>query len=165
MLKLLRKFKELFDEKLSTWKTDPLDFELKENVKPIFSGKYPLPNVHEEMFKKDIEHLVLLGVLELSNDSEWGDQSFVQPEPKSNLVHFLSDFLYLNKQLKHKPYPIPKTNEMLLKLEVFQYATSLDLNMVYYHIQLIENTINLCRIIIPWVNIVINVYQWELQIT
>ena len=27
-----------------------------------------------------------------------------------------------------------KINEMLLKLEVFQYATSLDLNMGYYHI-------------------------------
>ena len=29
---------------------------------------------------------------------------------------------------------MPKTNEMLLKLEGFQYTTSLDLIMVYYHI-------------------------------
>ena len=39
---------------------------------------------------------------------------------------------------------------MLLKLEVFQYVTSLDLNMGYYHIQLSENASNLCTIILPW---------------
>ena len=39
---------------------------------------------------------------------------------------------------------------MLLKLEDFQYAMSLDLNMGYYHIQLIKNASNLCIIILPW---------------
>ena len=38
-----------------------------------------------------------------------------------------------------------------LKLDSFQYATSLDLKMRYYHIQLSENTSNLCTIIISWV--------------
>ena len=45
---------------------------------------------------------------------------------------------------------MPKINYMLLKLEGFQYATSLDLNMRYYHIQLSKNKSNLCTIIIPW---------------
>ena len=36
---------------------------------------------------------------------------------------------------------MPKINEILLKLEVFQYATSLDLNMGYYHIQLRETQV------------------------
>ena len=39
---------------------------------------------------------------------------------------------------------------MLLKLEGFQYATSLDSNMGYYHIQPREKKSNLCTIIIPW---------------
>ena len=45
---------------------------------------------------------------------------------------------------------MPKINEMLLKLEGFQYAMSLDLNMGYYHIRLSKNTSNLCTIILPW---------------
>ena len=45
---------------------------------------------------------------------------------------------------------MPKINEMLLKLEGFRYATSLDLNMGYYHIRLREDASNLCAIIIPW---------------
>ena len=40
-------------------------------------------------------------------------------------------------------YPMPKINEMLFKLEDFQYAMSLDLNMRYYDIQLTENASNL----------------------
>ena len=46
---------------------------------------------------------------------------------------------------------MPNTNEMLLRLEDFQYATSLDLNMGYYHIRLRKNTSDLCTIIIMWV--------------
>ena len=37
-----------------------------------------------------------------------------------------------------------------MKLESFQYATSLDLNMGYYHIQLMPNAAHLCTIILPW---------------
>ena len=43
-----------------------------------------------------------------------------------------------------------KPNDMLLKLEYFQYATSLGLNMGYHHTRLSKNASNLCTIIIPW---------------
>ena len=39
---------------------------------------------------------------------------------------------------------------MLLKLEGFQYATSLDLNMGYYHIELSPDSKRLCTIVLPW---------------
>ena len=86
------------------------------------------------MLKNEVERLVLLGFLEASNDSEQGSPYFAQPKPKSNRVRLRSNFWNLNKQLKRKPYPMPKTNKMLLKLEGFKYAASLDLNMGYGHI-------------------------------
>jgi Reverse transcriptase (RNA-dependent DNA polymerase) len=39
---------------------------------------------------------------------------------------------------------------MLLKLEGFQWATSLDLNMGYYHIELSPFSKQLCKIVLPW---------------
>ena len=45
---------------------------------------------------------------------------------------------------------MPKINEKILKLERFQYATSLDLNMGYYHIKLSEDASNLRTIILSW---------------
>ena len=78
--------------------------------------------------------IVLLGFLEVENDEEWGAPSFLQSKPESNRERFPSDFGNPNKQIQWKPYPIPKTNEMLLNLEGFQYAMSPDLNTVNYHI-------------------------------
>ena len=46
---------------------------------------------------------------------------------------------------------MPKTNEILFNLEGLKYDMSLDLNVVYYNIQLSKYTSNLCMIIIPWV--------------
>ncbi len=65
---------------------------------------------------------------------------------------FISDFQELNKGLKHKPFPIPKINDLLLKLEGFQYATSLDLNVGYYHIELDLLAQEMCTIALPWGN-------------
>jgi Reverse transcriptase (RNA-dependent DNA polymerase) len=39
---------------------------------------------------------------------------------------------------------------MLLNLEGFQYAMSLDLNMGYYHIELNPNSRRLCTIVLPF---------------
>ena len=60
-----------------------------------------------------------------------GGSYFAQPKPKTNQLCFLNEFIYLNNQLKRKPHPMPNINEILLKLEGFQYDTSLDLNMGY----------------------------------
>ena len=54
---------------LGTWKTYPVDFELKEDENPICSRLYPVPKLHEEIFKKEVERLVLLGFLKGENDS------------------------------------------------------------------------------------------------
>ena len=47
LLKLLHKFEELFDGTLGTWKTDTVEFKLKEYAKPICSITYPVLKVHE----------------------------------------------------------------------------------------------------------------------
>ena len=54
----------------------------------------------------------MLGVLEIANGSEWGSPSISQPKLKTNRVCFISDFINLNKQLKHKPYTMPNINEL-----------------------------------------------------
>ena len=68
LIKLLQRFEELFNGKLFTLNTDPVDLKLKWDMTPICLQPYPLTNVHEEMFKKKFEHLFLLGVLEVAND-------------------------------------------------------------------------------------------------
>ena len=83
------------------------------------------------------------------NRSEWAAPNFVIPK-KDETIRFISDFRELNKRIKRKPYPIPKIKDLLLKLEGFKWATSLDLNMGYYHIQLSPFSKSLCTIVLPW---------------
>ena len=89
------------------------------------------------------------GVLKKVNQSEWAAPTFIIPK-KDGSVRFISDFRELNKRIKRKPFPIPKIQDMLLKLEGFKYATSLDLNMGYYHIELSPFSKRLCTIVLPW---------------
>ena len=69
-----------------------------------------------------------------------------------NWIGFLSDFRNLKSQLIRKPYIMPKIWEMILNLEGFKYATSLDLNMGYYHMSIIKEASNLFTIILTWGN-------------
>jgi hypothetical protein len=61
----------------------------------------------------------------------------------------LADLREVNKVIKRQPFPFPKITNMLQKLEGFMYATSLDLNMGYYHI-LLTPFCRLCTIVLPW---------------
>ena len=70
------------------------------SLKAIFLRLYPVPRAHEEMFKKEVEKLFLIGVLDEVNYSELVAPSFAQPEPKSNRACFLCDSRNINKQLK-----------------------------------------------------------------
>ena len=69
---------------------------------------------------------------------------------KDATVRFISDFHELNKCIKCKPGPIPKIQDLLLKLEGFQHTLSLNLNMGYYHIELTPFSKRLCTIVTPW---------------
>ena len=93
---------------MGTWKTPPVNLDLKDDATPIRSRPYPVPRVHEAMFIKESKILVNLGVLKEANDYEWGAPYFAQPKPKTNCLIFLSYFQNLNRKLKRKAYPMPK---------------------------------------------------------
>ena len=62
--------------------------------------------------------------------AKWAAPTFIISKIDATL-RFISDFCQLNKCIKHKPFPIPDIQDLLLKLEGFQHAMSLDLNMGY----------------------------------
>ena len=49
---MLQKFEELFNGKLGTRKTDPLELELKDNGNMVCSRTYPVPKVQKEIKKR-----------------------------------------------------------------------------------------------------------------
>ena len=138
-----------FDGTLGTWNNKPYNIELKEGTKPYHSRPFLVPKIHERTLKVELDRLIKLGVLKQINDSEWASPTFIILK-KDATVRFISNFCELNKCIKHKPFPIPKIQDLLLKLEGFQHAMSLHLNMGYYHIELTPFSKRLCTIVTPW---------------
>ena len=147
--KLLTAFADLFDGTLGKWRGRDYNIELKENATPYHARPYPIPKAHEQTLRMEVDRLCDLGVLKKINHSEWAAPTFIIPK-KDGTVRFINDFRELNKRIKRKPFPIPNIQDLLLKLEGFRYATSLDLNMGYYHIRLSPDSRKLCTIILPW---------------
>ena len=149
LLHLLQKYSSLFDGSLGTWKNEEVSIELKEGITPYHAKPFPIPKAYEQQLKLEVERLCEIGVLKRVNHSEWGAPTFVIPK-KDGTIRFISDFRELNKRIRRKPYPIPKIQDLMLKLEGFQYGTSLDLNMGYYHILLSPSARKLCTIVLPF---------------
>ena len=149
LFKLLKKYESVFDGTLGKWIGRPYNVDLRKDAVPYHAKPYSIPKSYEMTLKLEIERLCKLGVLRKINHSEWAAPTFIIPK-KDGTVRFISDFRELNKRIKRKPFPIPKIHDLLLKLEGFKYATSLDLNMGYYHIELSPFSKKLCTIVLPW---------------
>ena len=149
LLSLLYKYEHLFDGSLGIWHNEPYNIELKSGPNLFIVGHFQFLKSTEATLKIELECLVKLGILKCINRSEWAVPTFIIPK-KDGSIHFISDFREINKRIKRKPYPIPKIQDLLMKLEGFQYATSLDLNMGYYHIELTPFSKQLCTIVTPF---------------
>ena len=62
LLGLLQDFEELFDGTLGDWKTEPVHLELKPDAKPYHGKAFPVPFIHKETLKKEVERLAEIGV-------------------------------------------------------------------------------------------------------
>ena len=150
LLKLLIKFEHCFDGTLGAWNTEPVDLQLKDpNAPPYHARPYPVPHSEEAKLKDECRRMCEAGVLRRINDSEWASPMFTMLKPDGSL-RTLADLREINKRIRRTPYPLPKITEILQKLEGFLFATSLDLNMGYYHILLTPQSSRICTVILPW---------------
>ncbi len=65
-------------------------------------------------------------------------------------MRFVTSFIEVNKQIIYTPYSVPKISAVFQEEEEFTYATSLDLNMGYYMIQLNGDAQKICTLVLPW---------------
>ena len=100
------------------WKGSQVKLELKDRAKPYHAKAFPIPRVHMNTLKLEVDRLCKLGVLKRVNRSQWAAPTFIIGK-KDGSVCFISDFRELNKRIKYKPYPIPHIQDILLNLEGF----------------------------------------------
>ena len=146
---VLKKTPNAFKGGLGTLKIKPIHLQLKPNAQPYHGKAFPIPKAYERTTRKEAKRFEEIGVWYHNPDTAWAAPTFIQPK-KTGDVRILTDLRELNKWIVRKPYPLPKIQDMLQKLEQFSYATALDLSMGYYHIPLDKESQELCTTILPW---------------
>lgn len=149
LIALLLQHTELFSGTLGCFPQREYDLDLIPTAIPKHFRAYPIPKVHEETFKKEVNRLLSLGVLEHCGASEWASPTFIIPK-KDGQVRMVSDFRYLNSMIKRRIYPLPRIIDILRRRNGYKYFTKIDVTMQYYAFKLTEAAKNLCVIVTPF---------------
>ena len=80
----------LFDSALGAWKTKLVELKLKPGSTPHYQHPYQILHTHKEALRREVNHLILLSVLEKCSDSKWSSPAFIVPK-KDKTVRFATD--------------------------------------------------------------------------
>ena len=100
-----------------------------------------------QIAKIEISDLVYNGVLVQGIESSWKSSFF--RKKKDGGIRFVSDLRKLNKEIERDAFPLPVIDDVIWKMNRFQFATCLDLNRSYHHFVLSPNSRKLLSIILP----------------
>ncbi len=96
--------------------------------------------------KKELDHLVRIGVLAAQQEIEWASPSFIIPR-KDGRVCWISNLRQLNKVIRRKQYLLPVIMDILRKHSGYKFFTKLDVSMQYYTFELDEESQDLCTLL------------------
>ena len=114
LIRVLKKHESLFDGTLGVYPHKQFHIELEPDHTPVHARHYPVPHVHLEVFRRELQHLIKLGVLEPQGLSRWASPSFIIPK-KDSTVRWISDLRELNKVVIRNQHPLPIIGGILKK--------------------------------------------------
>ncbi|GMF47813.1 unnamed protein product [Phytophthora fragariaefolia] len=131
VMKLVEPFKDLFTGALGTMKKGPYVLPLKPNAKPVVARPFPIPRAYYNATRREIQHLVDIGVLKRDSSSMWASPAFVVSK-KDGSVRLVCDFRKLNERMQRNFYPTRDAKEMVRSVDKPKYKSVFDVPLSYY---------------------------------
>ena len=115
-----------------------VNFELKQNVKPVFKPKRNVPFSSKEDIEIELQRLQENGVVEKVDYSEW-ESPTVYVKKKNKKIRVCADFSkFLNHCLMDHSYPLPSPEDTLTKLNGGKIFSKIDLSEAYLQVKVRE---------------------------
>ena len=128
---MLTKHLKLFSGKLGSYPHKKFHIDIDPEATPVHAHAYPVPRIHLDTFRNELNHLVELCVLQPQGVSEWASPSFIIPK-KDGRVRWISNLRQLNKVIKRKQYPLPIINDILRKRIGYKFLKARYFNAILY---------------------------------
>lgn len=138
---LLKKYKDVFTNKIGTYKYDTITIPINKNCKPIFMKHRPVPLAYRQKVEEQIAAMVKQGVLEPTTTSKWATP-IVPVRKADGTVRICGDYkATINQCLdKNIHYPLPRINEIFEQLSKGTTFSTLDLNKAYTQLEIDEES-------------------------
>jgi hypothetical protein len=80
--RVLNEHTKLFDGTLGVYPNRKFHIDLMPGAVPKLFRPYAIPGIHLEAFKRELIHLVKIGVLSPQGASEWASPTFITPKKR-----------------------------------------------------------------------------------
>ena len=110
-------------------------FKFKPDAELYYGKPFHVARIHELKFKQELNQLETPNVIKTFNHSQSGTPTFPILK-KYSIANFISDLRELNKRILCQLYSIPNIQDLLLRLEVICYGTTVYINIGFYHIEI-----------------------------
>lgn len=135
---LKSEFPRVFSEGLGLCTKTEVNFELKQNVKPVFKPKRNVPFSSKEDIEIELQRLQENGVVEKVDYSEWASPT-VYVKKKNKKIRVCADFSTgLNDCLMDHSYPLPSPEDIFTKLNGGKIFSKIDLSEAYLQVKVSE---------------------------
>ncbi|XP_055527816.1 uncharacterized protein K02A2.6-like [Wyeomyia smithii] len=139
-------FPNVFKESLGLCKKTRVKLFLKQDARPVFKPKRPVPFTSVVKVDAEIDRLERLGIITPVNFSQWAAPIFTVKKPNGK-VRICADYSTgLNAALEPNNYPLPVPDDIFTKLNGCKFFSIIDLLDAYLQVEVDDESKQLLTI-------------------